>query len=509
MSEGADSRRRILVACIVATCANRLDPPLWVFRQPVAQAFNAGWAGYSLLTSGIAVGTLAFLLLGGVLGDIYGRKRLLLAGLAGLTIANLLLVLSSDPAWFIFTRLVGGAAGTLIVPLSLTMLYLAFSDDLKARTRAVAIYVVITTTCLLCAGLLGQLMELLFGWRATVVPTVALGILGYRLIDRATVESKVGDRSRLDVLGHAAWALTALSAMLAVTLAQVAGDFTRALVLAAIGSVVVGVAVLVWWGNHAPSSIFTQSNLPRRALLVLIIYGVCMQIGFVGYVLPVRNVLIAVYGYSSVMGTIALAPLLVGMVLMIVLAVPRLYTLEPRLVMSVCLLTMSAVIAVTALTRAPGFYPWLAVLLATIAAANIGAVTAWTLVFFAYVPQDYIGVRTGINSSVFSAGGAIATALTSGLLVAIGMADYSLRLLAAGVPPDQLYDALGALNQVLNPALPEPDLDPALLDRLVAGYQLTFLVAFERVLLIVAAFALGGSLAAWFGLPGARVKDEG
>ena len=77
-----------------------------MFREPAVEACNAGWARYSLLMSFITLGTLAFLLIGGTLGDIFGRKRLLLAGLAALSLANLLGMLSAEPAWFLTTRLI-------------------------------------------------------------------------------------------------------------------------------------------------------------------------------------------------------------------------------------------------------------------------------------------------------------------------------------------------------------------------------------------------------------------
>ncbi len=135
-----------------------------MFREPAVEAFNAGWARYSLLMSFITLGTLAFLLIGGTLGDIFGRKRLLLAGLAALSLANLLGMLSAEPAWFLTTRLISNISGALIIPLSLTMLYLAFSHDFSARTMAIAIYISVTSTAGLSAGLLGALMYSLGDW---------------------------------------------------------------------------------------------------------------------------------------------------------------------------------------------------------------------------------------------------------------------------------------------------------------------------------------------------------
>jgi hypothetical protein len=128
------------------------------------------------------------------------------------------------------------------------------------------------------------------------------------------------------------------------------------------------------------------------------------------------------------------------------------------------------------------------------------------------MPKEVVGVRTGINSSVTQAGGALGGALTTSLLVIFGLADYQLRLLAAGVERARLDSALTALNTILNPATPDPDLDPAVRDQLIAGYQLTYLAAYERVLLLVAAICLLGAVVVWWGLPhnarAAQLRNE-
>lgn len=491
----------IVVACCLATAAKGIEPPPWVYRMPEVQAFNQGWAEFSLLMSLIRVGTLAFLLIGGVLGDIFGRKRLLLGGLLGLIVANVLSILSPGLTWFLVMRVISGAAGALIVPLSLTMLFLAFADDFRARTLAIAVYVSITTTASLSAGLVGQLMYTLFDWRATVVPSTLLAVAGWILIRRTTEESKVEQVHRFDVVGHASWAMIALSAMIGLTVSQVAGYFASVIVLAASLIVVLGVGFLWWWEFKTRDSLLSQSQVPRHALLVMIIYGVCMQLGFVGYVGLVRNVLIAVYDYGVVLAAIALAPLLLGMGLMTLFGASRLMYLQARTVMSGGLLALSAVITLTMTTQAAAFYPLLALLLTAFGAANLASVTAWTSLFFSVMPKDTIGVRTGISSSVFQSGGAIGGALTAGLLVIFGLTNYEARLLEAGVDPVQIDGALAVLNTVLNLAMADAGIDPAISEKLIEGYHLAYLAAYDQVLLIVAAICLVGAAVMWFGLP--------
>jgi MFS family permease len=304
-----------------------------VFQPPVVQAFGAGWARYSLVVSLLTLGTLAFLLLGGVLGDIFGRRRLLLGGLAALIVANLLAAISPVPSWVIATRLLAGAAGALIVPLSLTMLYVAFSNDVPARTVAIAIYVIVASTARMVAGMLGQLMYLLWDWRATLVVPTALALLGWLLIWRISEESRVPETHRFDVVGHAAWALTVFGVLFGLLVSQVAGPYAAVSRVSALTTVVCGIGVLIWWDYRSPDSLLGQSKIPRWALVVLIVYGVCLQIGFVGLIGLVRNVLIAVYDYSVVWAAIGLTPLVVGMLAMTLWGVSRLVSVRPHLIM--------------------------------------------------------------------------------------------------------------------------------------------------------------------------------
>lgn len=497
----ASGRRWTLVACCVAACAKALEPPLWVFREPAVLAFNEGWARYNLLMSIVTLCTLVLMLLGGVLGDMFGRRRMLLLGLAGLTAAHMLAGLSPEPFWFLSARLLSAVAGALVVPLSLSMLYIAFRKDFRARTTAIAIYISVTSTAGLSAGLLGQFMYGLLDWRTTLVVPIVFALVGLVLVWRTAEESWISEERHFDLIGHASWALTALAALIGISVLRVAGAYTTALLIASIVGVVLGTAAMIWWDKQTPDSLFGQSNLPRRALLVLIVYGVCLQIGFIGFVGLVRNVLNAVYGYSPVLAAVALAPLLAGMAAMTLYGMRRLVYLRARLVMSAALAAFCAVIVLAVLTRAAGFYPWLALLLAAVGAANVAANTAWTSIFFTLVPRDAVGVRTGINSSVSQAGGAIGGALTGGLLVSFGLADLLRRLVAAGVESTQIDAALGALNAILTSPPAESTIDPSLSQRLLAGYQLTFLAAYDRVLLIVASITMLGCVVVWFGLP--------
>jgi hypothetical protein len=177
---------------------------------------------------------------------------------------------------------------------------------------------------------------------------------------------------------------------------------------------------------------------------------------------------------------------------------------SPRPLLSGTLLAGAVICLLTTLTRAAGSWPLLSVMLLAFGAVMVLANITWTAVFLLALPDDVVGVRTGINSSVFQVGGSLGNSLPATMVATFGLAQYTQMLLAAGVPRLRLDEALGALNSVLDPATPDAALNPAVSERLVAGYQLAYLMAYDRVLLILAVILAIGSLLAWFGLPQER-----
>ncbi len=502
----AERRWWILAACVVAALAKNTEPPPSVFWAPEVAAFNAGWATYGFWMSVISLLSLAFLLIGGVLGDMFGRRRVMLIGLTGLLVGNLVVLLVPSVPWFIVARSIAGAFGVLVLPLLLSMLYLAFDDDAVACARAIAIYVLFTAIATLTAGLLGQLMNRLFDWRGTFLVPITLGIVAIALVRREVGESRVDLGRRVDVVGHAAWALTVLCAMASLLAAFSQRPQAGWVLTGALSGVGVGIALLVWWDRHTPDSIFGQSRIQRRFLIVLMIYGLCMQFGTIALVTQVRNVLQAVYAYGPVLASLALIPYVLGMLLMVLYASRRLVDADPRPILIGSLLAGGVFCATIGLTRAAGFYPVLALLLFGFGAAMVLAGTVFTFAFFIAVPSDALGVRTGINSSVRQLGGGIGNAMAAGLLAIYGTAIYQRMLLIAGVPSERIDEAMGALNIMLDPTSPGAAAFPDVGARLLAGYQVAYLAAYERVLLITALVCVIGALIAWVALPHRREK---
>ncbi len=488
----------VIATCSLATSAVFMQPPLWLFHQPPASAFNLGWVEVNLLVSLTTLPGLGFVLLGGVLGDFHGRRRVLLIGLIGLIVANLLLIVTPALPWFIVMNFAAGCFGALVVPLSLSLLTLAFADDARARAAALAVYLAVTSTTFFVSMVAVPVLFAALDFRSVFVAPTLLALLAIPLVRQILVESRCMEDRRLDAVGHAAWVLILLSVTYGLKLWTVAGQYALPVVAASVVGCALGLAVLLWRDRQGPDSVLQQNAIPRGRLAALVVCGIAMQFALVGYATQVRNALIAGYGFTSLLGTVALAPMAVGMLAMALVGTRRLEGVRVRLSLALGLAAAGVVSALTALTQATGVYPWLAVLLLAFGAAMIVCNTAWTFIFLTSIDDRMIGVRTGISSALFELGSVAGGTVAGGLLAVIGLTEGARWLREQGASPNELDAALASLDLLLDAATTDSTaLDSVAAQQLMSVYRVVYIASYEQVLFIIAAVCLIGSAAAW------------
>jgi EmrB/QacA subfamily drug resistance transporter len=115
------------------------------------------------------------LLLGARAGDILGRRRMFIAGLAIFTAASLAIGLAQSPAWLLAARAVQGAGAAILAPSTLALLSANFAEG-SERTRAVAYYGAVAGVGASVGLVLGGLLTDLISWRAGFFVNVPIGI---------------------------------------------------------------------------------------------------------------------------------------------------------------------------------------------------------------------------------------------------------------------------------------------------------------------------------------------
>ncbi|KOX30867.1 MULTISPECIES: MFS transporter [unclassified Streptomyces] len=141
-----------------------------------------------------------FLLLFGRIGDLYGRKRLFLAGLAVFGAASLLAALAWNPAAFLTGRALQGLGAAAIVPTGMSLLTTTFPEG-PLRDRALGISGTLLSLGFTVGMVLGGVMTDTLGWRSTMGLLALFTLVVLPLAPRLLPESRTPDRPRLDVPG--------------------------------------------------------------------------------------------------------------------------------------------------------------------------------------------------------------------------------------------------------------------------------------------------------------------
>ena len=136
---GADRRARTtLIAALLALLAAGIDPPLIDATGDFVQAnLRLEPAFQALVTLGVVAGA-AVSLSGGAIGDLYGRRRFLLGGLAVLVVGDAIGGLIPGDAALLISRALAGPASGFIIPLALANIAVAFKGNVRAMALGLA-----------------------------------------------------------------------------------------------------------------------------------------------------------------------------------------------------------------------------------------------------------------------------------------------------------------------------------------------------------------------------------
>jgi len=200
------------------------------FSQP-----NLQWiiSAYSLTFGG-------FLLLGGRAADLFGRRRVLMAGLALFSVASLVGGLAQVQWVLIVARGVQGLGGAIISPAALSILTTTFKEGTQ-RNRALGIWGAVAAGGFAAGVLLGGILTDTLSWRWVMFVNVPIGIIAIALTPMLLTESRATPVSQeIDFLG----AITVTSGLVALVYTLVKAPETGWLSLQTILSAVISVALL-------------------------------------------------------------------------------------------------------------------------------------------------------------------------------------------------------------------------------------------------------------------------
>ena len=203
---GPTGLRRWLTLAVVLTAAflGTLDFFIINLALPSMQAdLHASFAQVQLVIAAYGLAYAVCLITGGRLGDIFGRKRIFLIGVAGFTLASVLCGLAPRPELLIAARVLQGLAGAMMFPQVLSIIQVTFPHH--ERGRAFAAFGVVQGAAsfsgIVLGGLLVQANVLGLGWRPIFLVNLPVGLLTLVAGWRLAPESRSPTARRLDLGG--------------------------------------------------------------------------------------------------------------------------------------------------------------------------------------------------------------------------------------------------------------------------------------------------------------------
>ncbi|MGD0561254.1 MAG: MFS transporter [Streptosporangiaceae bacterium] len=136
--------------------------------------------------------TLAFgglLLLGGRSGDLLGRRRMFVAGIALFALASLAGGFATDQAWLLTARVIQGIGGALAAPASLSLIAVTFPEG-RERNRAMGVYSAVSIAGAAIGLIAGGLLTSYADWRWVFFVNVPIGLVLVVLAPRVLRESE-------------------------------------------------------------------------------------------------------------------------------------------------------------------------------------------------------------------------------------------------------------------------------------------------------------------------------
>ena len=361
----------------------------------------------------------ALLLLGGAAGDRYGRRRLLMLGIAVFGVASAGCALAPDGATLLAGRFLQGVGAAMLMPNSLAILGGAFSG--AAKGRAIGLWAAVGAATAAIGPVLGGLLIDYGSWRAIFLINLPLGAAALVLAWRFVPRDATNAGGRLDVAGGAlatlglgmlTWALTVGSGAAGWQPAAQAGVAVAGVLLA--GFVLVERRL----GERAmmPLSLFGSRQFCGLSLLTLLLYG---ALGGLFVLFPF--VLIQAGGYTAMQAGAALVPLPVVIALISPVMGGLAGRIGPRIPLMAGPVVMACGFLLAMRIGAPARY-WADVFPAVlmIAIGLSGAVAPLTTAVLGSVAAERTGSASGLNSALARTGGLVATALLGSVLASAG-----------------------------------------------------------------------------------------
>jgi EmrB/QacA subfamily drug resistance transporter len=494
-----DTRIWTLAATILGSSMAFIDGTVVNVALPAIQAnFHATVVDVQWVVESYGLFLGALILVGGSLGDLFGRRLIFVAGVSIFAIASAACGLALSVNQLIISRSIQGIGAALLVPGSLAIISTAFDE--KSRGQAIGTWSGFTAITAAIGPVLGGWLVQHASWRWAffINPPLAVAVVAISLW--RIPESRSASASRIDWAG-ALLATVGLGGLVAGFMESVNLGWRNPLVF---GSLIVGLAgLMVFVAVEAnvtspmlPLALFKSRSFTGANLLTLFLYAAT---GMFVFLFPLN--LIQVQGYSATAAGAAILPFILLMFFLSRWSGGLVARYGPRIPLIAGPLIVSLGFALFALPSVAANY-WKTFFLAVVVLGFGMAVTVapLTTVVMNSVSQDRVGSASGINNTVARVAGVLAIAVFGIVMVkAFGsQLDHSLAQLS--LAPATLRELHADEIKLAGLQVPA-GLNPSTSSAIKQSVDEAFVFGFRIVMLLCAGLSVASSAVAWRMIP--------
>lgn len=322
-----------MAVVLIADILDLMDSTITNIAAPsIVQNIGGGEALIKWLGSSYALAIGVLLVIGGRLGDRYGKRRLFLIGIAGFTAASALCGLSVNPIMIVTGRLIQGGFGALLIPQGMSILVATYSREqlLRAFSAFGPVMSVSSVFGPIFAGLIIDANIAGLSWRPMFLINIVLGLTGLIAAVKILPHDHSDSDERLDVFGSVLLALT----MFGLIFGLIEGS-TDGWTACPIASLIMGLVVFIAFAfrqRYAANPLIKPSLLTNRGFTSGLLLGLAFFAAVSGLSYVISLFFQLALRLTPSQAAFGLSPMAIGIVIASLVCRPLLKTLGRKLV---------------------------------------------------------------------------------------------------------------------------------------------------------------------------------
>lgn len=443
----------------------------------------------------------------GALGDRFGRKKLLQAGLLIFGASSLLAALSETSGQLIAARAVMGIGGAMIMPSTLSILTDVFPRE--ERGKAIGIWTGMAAIGIATGPALGGFLleESGFGWGAVFLINIPVAIAAIVAGLFLVPESRDPVPPKIDIPG-AVLSISFLSVLVYAIIEAPARGWADPLVLAAFGSSLLLGIIFIVVELKVPHPMLELSFFRNPRFSAGVAAITLAFFALFGMIFVLTQYLQFVHGYSALQAGIRITPFAFGMMLGAANSHRLVRKLGTNKVVAMGLLTLTAVLASLSLWEIDTPYWIIGGTLVIMSFGIANAMAPATDAVMGAVPLAKAGVGSAMNDTTRQVGGAFGIAIIGSVLNSIYSSGMSGSEAVASLPPEAADAASNSIGMAIE-ATSRLQLPAPAAEALMATAKTNFVDAMGIAFLVAAGVAFAGAIIVARFMPARHLGTDG